>query len=98
MDRARWQYVHLFNLRVKTIKINGQKFRKDTQLIIREWISFALCIFFYFAIVYLNDVFKINNILLGLSYLVALIGTRYIRYFILPKDIEKHLTLVEKGE
>lgn len=98
MDSARWQYVHLFNFGGRTIKINGSKYRKDRELIIREWISFVICIIVYSSIVYLDSLFKINTFILGLSYLAALICTNFIRYFILPKDINKHLVKIEKGE
>ena len=52
-----------------------------------------------FTFIFLSDIFFEDNFLLYiLCVVVFIILVTTIRYFILPKDIEKHLTLIEKGE
>jgi len=77
----------------------GKEYIKDKKLQKADKIYAIVFPIFLLTFIFMSDIFFEDSFLLYiLSIVIFVILAITIRYFILPKDIEKHLTLIEKGE
>jgi len=94
------QYIFSFNNSWDAkFRHKGKEYIKDKKLQKTDKIYAIFYPILLFTFIFLSDIFFEDNFLLYiLCVVVFIILVTTIRYFILPKDIEKHLTLIEKGE
>jgi len=94
------EYIFSFNNSWDTkFRHKGKEYIKDKKLQKTDRIYAIVYPIFLLTFIFLTEKFTRGNLLLYiLSMVILVISMSAIRYFILPKDIEKHLTLIEKGE